>query len=190
MVKEIVPLEQSEVNIERLQFSLAIDVSVLIVIVIRDDSIPNAWASEFHRSAEDSVWASEFSDIVEDRNSWAEEFDVSTATAESMAEEFAANVQVAEDDASRWLDDFENFDWKEYVSSMHQERDDMLASSSSYQYCFAQENHFLNDQDLVQKGLALMKGGHLSDAILAFEAEVQLSKDNLVWHASEFCKAF
>ena len=54
----------------------------------------------------------------------------------------------------------------------------------SREYVFKQDNPFLSCLDPMEEGCKLMKDGRLSDAILAFEAEVQRSPSNAV---SQLC---
>ncbi|SPQ98402.1 TPR repeat [Plasmodiophora brassicae] len=142
------------------------------------ETLYDPWASEFESGATETAWANEFATGQEHgAENWAQQFEGQQGAAE------------LEDMTTAWLDDFDNFDWKEYVESMHRERpaQDPTRHAS---YVFAESNPFMRSEDPMQEGLSLMKAGLLGDAVLAFEAEVQRSPNNVdAWRLLGQCNA-
>lgn len=164
-IKEIVPLEQSKVHL----------------------NLDNGWSQEF-QAVNDADWAAEFPDVVEgDQNDWVEQFQGPTSAVNDLVHE---SQNEASEDISEWLDEFENFDWKEYVAAMHRESDQVSKHATGFEYLFANDNPYLESADPMAEGIRLMDQGNLSNAILAFEAEVQHSRDNLnAWRLLGQCNA-
>ncbi|CAI5717823.1 unnamed protein product [Peronospora destructor] len=68
--------------------------------------------------------------------------------------------------------------------------EDAWDNSTSQGYTYKAENPFLDSPENFQKGIAFFKSGHLDDAILAFEAEVQQHSDNSeTWQMLGECHA-
>ncbi|KAG6960573.1 hypothetical protein JG688_00009533 [Phytophthora aleatoria] len=68
--------------------------------------------------------------------------------------------------------------------------EDAWDNSTNQDYAYKAENPFLDSSENFQKGVEFFKSGHLDDAILAFEAEVQQHPDNSeAWRMLGECHA-
>uniref|UniRef100_M4BV36 Uncharacterized protein n=1 Tax=Hyaloperonospora arabidopsidis (strain Emoy2) TaxID=559515 RepID=M4BV36_HYAAE len=68
--------------------------------------------------------------------------------------------------------------------------EDAWENATNQDYTYKAENPFLDASENFQKGISFFKSGHLDDAILAFEAEVQQHLDNSeAWRMLGECHA-
>jgi len=112
--------------------------------------------------------------------------------ADNWASEFESQKFESEIDPQKWTNEFNNrFDKdnfpSEWMNDFDTEQQEWLrefgnAYSGDYQFGDASENPYMDHPQPFEKGMELFDAGNISEAILAFEAELQKNPDNaLCW---------
>jgi len=116
-------------------------------------------------------------EVVPESERWAEQYDQMHLgpVSENWASEFKGeNFDM--DFSSRWAEEFGSIDWTKYrneFKDFENAYNEDYSQNNIANYVFAENNPFLGDENAFEKGLRLMNEGLLTEAVLAFEADVQ-----------------
>eukprot|EP01083_Nonionella_stella_P120881 362709_1 len=163
-------------------------------IVDNTGQVPNAhppaaeWASQFNSQSVSEPAQDSSTEHANASESWANDFveaNISTESQPPPSEQLLSND---------WASEFNSTDWEKYVKSLYSAKWDPefigsdlngRASAGGIQieeevpeYQFESHNPYAEQSDPFERGLRLMREGHLSEAILAFESACQKQPEN------------
>ncbi|CAH0476760.1 unnamed protein product [Peronospora belbahrii] len=139
-------------------------------------AMENAFDSHSHPLRTGVAWAEGSANVSGSDNAW---WDSETAAEKAM------NSALADDDNLEAI-------WEKAIAEAHTTDpfEDAWENIASQDYTYKADNPFLGLSENFQRGIEFFKSGHLDDAILAFEAELQQHADNSeAWQMLGECHA-